>query len=214
VEILYLHGFASGPRSTKARFFSDRFSAVGIKVHTPDLNAPDFRNLTLTSQLKIVTDSLLQIKDQSRLVLMGSSMGGLLATIAAQNLASPKQLILLAPGFNLFHRWSELIDQAKLKEWEETGVSEFYHYALGANAQLSYQFIVDARSHKTDQFMVNIPTLVFHGKDDTVVPVQESIVFKEENPDLVELDILDDGHQLVSSLERIWYRTCKFLEIA
>jgi len=50
---LYLHGFASGPASTKAQFFAARLRALGATVEIPDL-APDFTHMTIASMLGIV----------------------------------------------------------------------------------------------------------------------------------------------------------------
>ncbi len=46
IRILYLHGFASGPFSTKARYFRDLLERAGARVDVPDLAAGDFENLT------------------------------------------------------------------------------------------------------------------------------------------------------------------------
>jgi predicted nucleic acid-binding Zn-ribbon protein len=82
----------------------------------------------------------------------------------------------------------------------DSGITWIYRGAPRANAQLTDQFIEDARTYKTGQFSVNVPTLVFQSKDDAVVPVQESIVCKQDNQDFVELDRLDDGHELIVRL--------------
>ncbi|MGI8672953.1 MAG: YqiA/YcfP family alpha/beta fold hydrolase, partial [Luteitalea sp.] len=47
MRVIYLHGFASSARSTKAQFFAERFAQVGVPLITPDLNAPDFSTLTV-----------------------------------------------------------------------------------------------------------------------------------------------------------------------
>src|SRR5208283_2594830 len=53
-RILYLHGFASGPASNKARFFSRRLEDAGARVAALDLARGDFEHLTISSQLKVV----------------------------------------------------------------------------------------------------------------------------------------------------------------
>jgi predicted esterase YcpF (UPF0227 family) len=37
-SFIYLHGFASGPRSAKAKYLGDRFQSLNINLQTPDLN--------------------------------------------------------------------------------------------------------------------------------------------------------------------------------
>ena len=53
-RIIYLHGFASGPSSGKARFFVDRLEKLGTTVEVPDLAAGDFEHLTITGQLQLM----------------------------------------------------------------------------------------------------------------------------------------------------------------
>ncbi|MFN8552873.1 MAG: YqiA/YcfP family alpha/beta fold hydrolase [Candidatus Obscuribacterales bacterium] len=210
-KALYLHGFASGPKSTKAQYFVDRLNQVGIEVVVPDLNKPAFTQMTLTSQLQIARQCLSEFGPDSELLVIGSSMGGLLATLLAQSLISIQALVLLAPGFGLPRRWSEMLGENGLLEWRETGYMDVFHYGLNDNARLDYNFIVDAEKYATDGFKVNVPTVVFHGKNDETVPVEESVAFKELNPEKVRLEILDDDHQLIKSLAEIWNTTEAFL---
>ena len=49
---LYLHGFASSSRSTKAVFLGERLAAYGATLRAPDFNQPDFSTLTVTRMLQ------------------------------------------------------------------------------------------------------------------------------------------------------------------
>ena len=54
-RIVYLHGFASGPDSKKARFFQERFRAENMELEIPDLAEEGrFERLTITGQLRVV----------------------------------------------------------------------------------------------------------------------------------------------------------------
>ena len=54
MQVLYLHGFASSPQSSKATFFSTRLAERGIEMMVPDLNQPDFSTLTVSRMLEQV----------------------------------------------------------------------------------------------------------------------------------------------------------------
>ncbi len=72
---IYLHGFASGPRSQKARDLGDQFARLNIPLTIPDLNQGDFTHLTLTRQIKQV--EALFPPAPTPVTLIGSSFGGL-----------------------------------------------------------------------------------------------------------------------------------------
>ena len=103
-EFVYLHGFASSPSSKKATAFKNKFKEVGVTLNTPDLEGGNFENMTLTSQVKIVLDLLDQFQCK-KVCLIGSSMGGYLATLVAQRRVEIKATYLMAPGFNFLERW-------------------------------------------------------------------------------------------------------------
>ena len=72
MEILYLHGFASGPGSQKARFFRERFAGCGIAAAVPDLAAGDFEHLTIGGQLDVIA----RAAGGRPVTILGSSLGG------------------------------------------------------------------------------------------------------------------------------------------
>ncbi|MBW4549590.1 MAG: alpha/beta fold hydrolase [Aphanocapsa sp. GSE-SYN-MK-11-07L] len=93
---IYLHGFASGPKSTKAVYLSDRFANAGVPLVVPDLNQDNFYHLTLSRQIAQV-EALLPV--DTPITLIGSSFGGLTAAWVAQRCPQVARLILLAPAF-------------------------------------------------------------------------------------------------------------------
>ncbi|HEY9677893.1 MAG TPA: YqiA/YcfP family alpha/beta fold hydrolase [Drouetiella sp.] len=209
-KVLYLHGFASGPTSTKANFFVERLNGMGIETAVPDLNKPTFAEMTLTSQLQIARDCLEKFGQDSKSIVIGSSMGGLLATLLAQVI--PLQgIVLLAPGFGLPRRWSEMLGDDGLDQWKQAGKREVFHYATNTNEFLNYGFITDAEKYSTDGLRVSTPALVFHGTNDETVPVSESQEFHKLNPTNVQLEVLDDDHMLYASMEKMWSMTRSFL---
>jgi hypothetical protein len=209
--VLYLHGFASGPSSTKALYFSERLREHDVHALVPDLNLPSFETLTLSSQLRVIDETLAHLEPGRDLVIVGSSMGGLLGTLHARKSSRIRALVLLAPGFGLPRRWHAMLGSEGVERWQAEGYTEVFHYALNRPARLAYDFIVDAQKYQTDNLTVAVPTLVFHGKNDATVPVEESIRFSENNPGLVHLHILDDGHELIEPLPLVWQLTHSFL---
>jgi pimeloyl-ACP methyl ester carboxylesterase len=202
---LYLHGFASGPSSSKARFFRDRLVEAGAQVQAPDLAAGDFEHLTISSQLAVMQASA----PNGAVRLMGSSMGGYLAALLAARHARVERLVLLAPALGFNRRWPERLGDAAMDRWRREDCLEVYHYAEGRNRNLRYGLIEDASQYE-DFPDVRQPVLIFHGRHDDVVPVAYSEAFAATRPN-VKLEILDSGHDLLDVLERIAGEAVDFL---
>src|SRR5712671_3977927 len=86
VNVVYLHGFASSPASTKVGYVTERFREHGVDVRCPDLNQPDFATMTLTRMLDQLRGELMRLAGPATLI--GSSLGGTLAILAASCLAA------------------------------------------------------------------------------------------------------------------------------
>lgn len=211
MHCIYLHGFASGPSSTKAAFFFEQLKQLELTVEVPDLNVPDFESLTISSQLQLV-ERLLQAQAHQDVILIGSSMGGLLATLAAKpHRTNVRGLILLAPGFGLSRRWQSLWGPDAMERWQRDGYLEVFHHAKKGPARLWYEFVTDAASYQSEHIQISCPTLVLHGQHDDVVPIGESIQFVQTNRELAALHVLDDGHQLINSLPLLWNHSKQFI---
>ena len=75
MNIFYLHGFASSARSSKATYFAGKLRELGIELHTPDLNEPDFSTLTISRMVEQVGKAIEALPGP--IVLIGSSLGPL-----------------------------------------------------------------------------------------------------------------------------------------
>jgi pimeloyl-ACP methyl ester carboxylesterase len=204
-RIVYLHGFASGPSSRKARFFAGRLAELGLGLEIPDLAQGDFAGLTITGQLGVLE----RVCDGEPVSLIGSSMGGYLAALYAARRPEIEKLVLLAPAFSFLTRWPETLGEPALEEWKRTGVLNVFHYSEGRTMKLGYQLIEDARRYEPYP-AIRQPALIFHGNKDTVVPPAHSIHFAREHPQ-VKLRLLDSDHELLDVLDDIWMETEEFL---
>ncbi|HIA53225.1 MAG TPA: hypothetical protein EYN91_14245 [Candidatus Melainabacteria bacterium] len=211
LNVLYLHGFGSSPSSIKALRFKSMLEENGAQVEIPDLNFPSFREMTLATQLELLENKIDQLPSTIPLVLFGSSMGGLLASLLSQKNKSISALVLLAPGFGIARRWKEFVTAEEYDKWQKTGEHHFYHHAHDAHMPLSYEFARVMESMKTEDLSVEQPCLVFHGVNDTTVPVEESKKFASQNKS-VDLRILDDDHQLLNSVDHMLSESKLFLQ--
>ncbi len=201
----YLHGFASGPGSTKARFFAARIAAAGGRLLVPDL-APDFTDMTVTSMLAIVDG----IVGDGPAVLLGSSLGGYLATLAAAR--APERLaglVLFAPAVGFAQRWEERVGDRVMAAWRKRGTMPVFHYGRDREEPLSIALLDDARRYPEEPAST-CPTLVFAGRHDDTVPLAsvERFAGADRRRELV---VMDSGHELTDVLEPMWARTREFL---
>jgi alpha-beta hydrolase superfamily lysophospholipase len=200
MRFIWLHGFASAPTSTKARYMQGRLEARGIALTIPDLNSPAFRDLTVTRML----GQLDELSRGERLVLFGSSLGGFTAaTYAARRPAQVASAVLLAPAFDLAARWQARMPEADLRRWRAERVFAFDHYAYGRKEDLAIGFLEDAASYEPYPLPL-APTLVLQGTRDDVVDPALAREFAARMRGRARLVELDDGHELTKDLDRLW----------
>lgn len=206
IRIVYLHGFASSPLSAKAQFFQRKFSDLGIDCQIPPLDRNDFEELTITNQLEVIGEAV----RGEKVTLMGSSLGGYLAALYAARHANIDRLILLAPAFQFPSRWRNRFTAAEFAEWQAKGSRDFYHYGSKSDRALGYGFVEDASKYEDDPDFRQ-PALVVHGLHDDVVPVEASRSFACSHSN-VKLCVIESGHELTDSMDRLWNETAMFLQ--
>lgn len=200
---LYLHGFASGPQSQKAQFLKACFQQHQIELQIPDLNQPSFLELTLTRQIEQAREILNSISEDQTVTLIGSSFGGLTAAWVAEQCPQVQRLILLAPAFDFLSHWTPKLGAQQMRQWRQVGQIEVYHHGFQRNQSLRYDFIKDAMQYDEDSLQRSLPTLILHGRQDDVIPIQSSRDYAATRP-WVKLIELEGDHGLVCDRTAIW----------
>jgi uncharacterized protein len=226
--VLYLHGFASSARSSKATFFARKLLEAGINLQTPDLNEPDFSTLTITRMVDQVL-AILDAHPNERAVLIGSSLGAFVAVqVAVARPDRVRGLILLAPALDFGPSTSSGPSRAEsrdggnrmkslgdvgIEEWKRTNRVDVFHYGYGRMIPVHYELYADAGRYDCIHAALNMPIQVFQGRrDDAVDPVTVE-QWSRARPN-VEFHMLDDDHQLAASVDHIWEQMRRFLGIA
>ena len=185
-EFIYLHGFASGPGSQKARVFKDRFE----KARLP---------LTIG-------------KPGARFALIGSSMGGYVAALTAETRKEIEALYLMAPGFNFLNRWMENMGWEKNSFSSTPDLIRVFHYSYNREVTLNTHLFRDAMHWDSLPLIRNIPIRVVHGIHDETINIQESRDFAGSRP-WCQLKELDSDHGLFSCIDWIIDDCMKFFRM-
>ena len=209
VNPIYLHGFASSARSTKAGYFADRFREHGIQLRCPDFNEPEFETLTVSRMLDTVGRELVRTSEPS--VLIGSSLGGMLAILGAAAFPTRvARLVLMAPAVMFAKPGHHILTPERIDEWRRRGALPFFHYGYNEERLLNYGFYEDSVRYDAFDARFEQPTLIFQGLRDASVDHRTVEQFARSRPH-VTLSLLDDDHQLIASLPRMWGATAEFL---
>jgi pimeloyl-ACP methyl ester carboxylesterase len=201
-RVLYLHGFASSPESTKASYLGSRLVDRGLAFRCPDLNEPAFASLTMTRMLAQVDRELDVLAGPSAVI--GSSLGGALAILAAARWPDRvARLVLLAPAVMFGKPGHHLLPPERIDAWRRDGSLAVFHYAAGEERRLGFEFYEDSLRYDVFGTTFDQPCLAFQGTRDASVEPAGVEAFSRTRPN-VSLVLLDDDHQLTTSLPLVW----------
>jgi pimeloyl-ACP methyl ester carboxylesterase len=219
-HVFYLHGFASSGQSKKAAYFAERLRPHGIPLRCPDFNEPDFSSLTMSRMLDRLAIDVATLDPPSvvpgtpaGVVLIGSSLGAIVAVHTAARMADRiDRLVLLAPALMFLQNAGKILGAEQMARWQATGTLDLFHHAYGGMRSLNYGFYEDSLQYDAFTADVRQPTLVFQGLRDESVDHRVVEQYAAARPN-VHLTLVDDDHQLMASLPRIWSDMAPFLEL-
>lgn len=219
---VFLHGFRSTCDGTKSTALAHHAAARGFSwlrfdLHGHGASDGDFTEFRISRAL----DDVLQVLDwcpPRPRVLVGSSLGGWLAVLAAEH--RPRvvtHLILIAPAFNFIQTYFQALGTEQLANWWEQGVMQFEDTFAGGQYPLSFDIIRDAQAYDVldRPLTLNCPVEIVHGEHDEVIDTTVSVRFTQhvEAPHKVLSVVPGGDHRLVESvpmvmqrLDRIWSR--------
>jgi pimeloyl-ACP methyl ester carboxylesterase len=219
-HVFYLHGFASSGQSKKATYFAERLRTHAIPLRCPDFNEPDFPSLTMTRMLDRLAVDIRTLDPPSfasetpaGVVLIGSSLGAIVALHTAVRMPDRiDRLVLLAPALMFPGDAGKILGDERVARWQATGTLDLFHHGFGGMRSLNYGFYEDSLQYDAFTADVRQPTLVFQGLRDESVDHRVVEQYAAARPN-VHLTLVDDDHQLMASLPRIWSDMAVFLEL-
>jgi pimeloyl-ACP methyl ester carboxylesterase len=207
---VYLHGFASSPASSKATRFGRELAALAVPFVCPDLNEPDFSTLTVTRMLRqtaAVVDAA-----KSPVALIGSSLGAFVALHAAAAAGPDKvdRLVVMAPALDFGGNRLRQLGEVGIDEWRRSGKLRVHHYASGQPRDVGFELFEDAAKYDALTLELALPILAFQGRQDASVDPKMVERWAAARPN-VSLRLVDDDHQLTTSVDAIWQESKTFL---
>jgi pimeloyl-ACP methyl ester carboxylesterase len=168
MHLLYLHGFASSARSSKAGYFRARAAERGVDLLTPDFNEPSFEGLTITRMVGQVSDVMAGLPP-GPVSVIGSSLGAFVAVQVALQHRRVDRLVLLAPALDFSgNRLRDLGDRG-LEEWRRTDTLNVFHYGFGRMMPVRFGLYEDAARYNALDAELAIPIQIFQGTRDVAV---------------------------------------------
>lgn len=117
------------------------------------------------------------VKDKGfkKIILVGSSFGGLSSTITASKSQDLYALVLKSPVSDYDEVYFNRYGKTGMAEWKEKG-EILRDPKDNRGLKLNYSFVEDYRKYDTCKLAkkIKIPTLIIHGDADETVPVSQS----------------------------------------
>ncbi len=186
MRVLFAHGFEGSPDGGKPTYMSE---TLGWDVVAPVMSEKGWN-------IEQETDVLLEYIDAGDFDLIaGSSMGGLAAANAsALRPDSQFGLLLIAPAFGLAEMWRNALSDEEMGHWKQTDARAYHHHGFGHDLTLDWEFMQTAE--KMSWPKLNHPTVILHGTQDDIVPIENSRRIAHEDSNVVALMEIEDGHRM------------------
>lgn len=200
---VFLHGLGSTRVGEKSASLLEHARARGRGFLRFDMrgHGASSGQLGRVKVSELIDDAVRILQRTGPAVVVGSSLGGLVAAHAAA--ARPdlvERLALLAPAFGLMPALSQRLDARGFLQLEN-----------GSGFHVTHEVRADAESLDESSLpaQVGAPTLIVHGTDDDVVPRRASEWFAAaKSTGATQLWIVEGGdHRLNDVASEIWRRT-------
>jgi pimeloyl-ACP methyl ester carboxylesterase len=192
MKVTFAHGLWSGPDSSKAAWMRDQ----GWEVVAIDMRKHGWDQ---ASQTRAVLETLDEHGPFD--LLIGSSFGGLAtANAAAQRPELDLRLLLLAPAFGYPDLVTSTLGDAAMEAWKTSGKHAFHPPGWDQPVVLPWSFVEAARPLAWPR--LPHPTVILHGTEDDVVPLENSHRAAAENEG-VHVEEVPDDHRLHASLPHL-----------
>lgn len=199
---LYLHGMGSVRAGEKSNSLFAHAAAQGRSATRFDFrgHGESSGSLGQVPIRDLVVDTLALLDRIGPSILVGSSLGGLVAALVAATAAERVHgLALIAPALGFMNRLEQRLAPDGSMQTSD-----------GRRFLVSPEVIADARTIAEDQLpkAIQAPTLVVHGTADAVVPVDHSIRFHATlEARHKQLWLVPEGdHRLNTIADGIWPR--------
>ena len=221
--VLIIHGFAGGTYDEEPLFFHLQpkleFDVYNFTLpgHSTNLST----DVTYLDWIKSVDEKISQLKNMgyNKIYVIGHSMGGVLATHAAIKNPEVKKIVLVAPAFSYLSTTGENILAKALKNGPEIikkyRAKEVLSRFLKVSVVQVREFTKLVELSQANPSMLNVPTLIVQGLDDSIVPYESSEhIFKEiHSPKwLIELDGVTHDVFRGVKVDEINKEICTFLK--
>ena len=130
-------------------------------------------------------------KYKSPIILLGSSLGGLITLNAAKHNSQVKGIVLNCAAVKAHISLENTNDPSEIKHWKEKGVATIW------GVPLPYSFYEDLVNLDATKVLpsLKMPILWFHGTADTVVPFKQAEEAKLLNPNIELVAVQSGAHR-------------------
>jgi uncharacterized protein len=198
---LYLHGFASSPKTAKGVALGKRLAGAIRSYAIPDLEGGDFRGLTMDLIAARAEQALRALPaDGATALLIGSSLGGYTAAwlAAAGRAHRVAALLLIAPAFGFTDSWATRLGAEGIAAWRRDGRRSFFHHAAERELPLGAGFYESCVPLPALPGQAPVPVAIVHGRQDESVDHRQSIAYASAH-ERVELHLITGDHRLTEA---------------
>ncbi|WP_041405245.1 alpha/beta hydrolase [Rickettsia canadensis] len=221
-SVIFLHGLMSSMQATKALYLIDyckknNYNFIVFDNFGHGNASGRFEDQTISDWLEGISLILDKLVD-TEAILVGSSMGGWLALLAALRFPNKiKGLVCLAPALDFTEDIWQNISRDAQNKMQKEGMLEVSSKNCEHKYPISYKLIEDAKKYlllTKNKIDINIPIHLIHGMLDDDVPYNistqllEKIVSKQ-----IVLKLIKDGHHNLSREEDLKVITNSLEEI-
>jgi len=116
----------------------------------------------------------------------------------------------MAPAVMFAKPGHHLLPPERIDEWQRRGALPFFHHGAGVERDLNFAFYEDSLRHDAFNTAFEQPAMIFQGLRDASVDYRSVEAFARTRTN-VTLALVEDDHQLIASLPRIWNDVQPFL---